>query len=200
MAKSSKERCPWCESSELYRDYHDKEWGVPCTDSYKLFEMINLEGAQAGLSWITILNKREHYRKLFVDFDPVKISRFTDKKLEKFLVDPGIVRHAGKIAAVRGNAVAYLAMEKQGESFRDFIWDYVDFKPIQNSPKSMKQVPAKTVLSDKLSKDLKKRGFKFVGSTIAYAFMQAAGLVNDHMQHCHRHDAIVKLGKKRIAG
>lgn len=169
---------------------------MPCYDSQSLFEMINLEGAQAGLSWITILNKRENYRRLFADFDPVKIRRFTDKKLEKLVKDPGIVRHAGKIAAVRGNAIVYLEMEKQGESFSDFIWDFVNFEPQQNAYKSMKHVPGKTAASDALSKALKKRGFKFVGSTIAYAFMQAAGLVNDHLVDCPRHKVVAKLAKK----
>ncbi|MBX2839957.1 MAG: DNA-3-methyladenine glycosylase I [Gammaproteobacteria bacterium] len=192
MTKKKSQRCPWCESSDLYRTYHDEEWGRPCFDARKLFEMLNLEGAQAGLSWITILNKRENYRRLFADFDPVRIKRFSDAKLEKLLLDPGIVRHKGKIAAVRGNAIAYLEMEKHGESFSDYIWSYVGGKPVQNHYETMSQVPGKTAVSDSLSKDLKKRGFKFVGSTIAYAFMQAAGLVNDHLTHCPQHSVCAK--------
>jgi len=146
--------------------------------------MINLEGAQAGLSWITILNKREHYRRVFHNFDPKRLARMTDARIEKLVLDPGIVRHRGKIEAVRGNAQAFLRMEKEGEDFAGFIWSFVDHKPIQNRPKTLKDVPGKTEASDALSKALKKRGFKFVGSTICYAFMQAAGLVNDHVISC----------------
>jgi DNA-3-methyladenine glycosylase I len=176
--------CDWCLSTPLYRQYHDEEWGRPCTDSKTLFELINLEGAQAGLSWITILNKREHYRKVFHRFDPVKVAKMTDAQLEKLVADPGIVRHGGKIQAVRGNAQAFLAMQDNGEDFADFVWSFVNHKPKQNKPRSLADVPSKTEESDALCKALKKRGFKFVGSTICYAFMQAAGLVNDHVISC----------------
>jgi len=165
-ATSAESTCPWCLSTPLYRQYHDDEWGRPCVDGEALFEMLNLEGAQAGLSWITILNKREHYRRVFHNFRPGKLSRMSDARLEKLVHDPGIVRHRGKIEAVRGNAQAYLAMEKNGEDFSSFVWSFVDYKPLQNRPKTMSDVPAKTEISDKLCKALKKRGFKFVGSTI----------------------------------
>jgi len=184
-AKASKEStCSWCLATPLYRQYHDEEWGRPCLDGETLFELLNLEGAQAGLSWITILNKRDHYRKVFHNFQPGKVARMSDARLAKLVLDPGIVRHRGKIEAVRGNAQAYLAMEKSGEDFASFIWSFVDYKPLQNRPKTLADVPAKTEISDQLCKALKKRGFKFVGSTICYAFMQAAGLVNDHVISC----------------
>lgn len=177
-------RCSWCLSTPLYRRYHDAEWGRPCTDSNTLFELLNLEGAQAGLSWITILNKREHYRKVFHDFEPARVARMRDASIAKLVLDPGIVRHRGKIEAVRSNAKAFLLMEKQGEDFASFIWSFVDHAPQQNRPETLSEVPAKTDVSDALCKALKKRGFKFVGSTICYAFMQAAGLVNDHVISC----------------
>jgi len=152
MPKSPKKpddpRCPWCLSSELYRQYHDEEWGRPCFDSVELFELLNLEGAQAGLSWITILNKREHYRKVFYGFDPVRLAKMTDARVNKLVLDPGIVRHRGKIEAVRNNARAFLAMEADGEDFSDFIWSFVDHVPRQNRPRSMEDVPAKTDTSD----------------------------------------------------
>lgn len=183
-------RCPWCTSSELYRSYHDKEWGVPCRDTGELFELINLEGAQAGLSWITILNKREAYRRLFKGFDPVKVARMTDTRLEKIATDASIVRHRGKVFAIRGNAQALLAMRQQDEDFAHFVWSFVDGKVQQNAYKTMQEVPASTTQSLAMSKALKKRGFKFVGATICYAFMQAAGLVNDHLVTCPRHKAV----------
>jgi len=192
--KSIDKRCPWCLSSELYRDYHDKEWGVPCRDPKELFELINLEGAQAGLSWITILNKRQGYRRLFANFDPVKIARFTDAKLDKIAADPAIVRHRGKVAAVKGNAQAWLKMQKSDTPFDEFVWSFVDNKPKQNNFKTMKDVPASTAESIAMSKALKKLGFKFVGPTICYAFMQAAGLVNDHLVSCPGHKVVKKLG------
>ena len=178
-------------------DYHDKEWGVPCYDSRELFELINLEGAQAGLSWITILNKRENYRRLFAGFEPAKIARFNQTKLDKLVLDPGIVRHKGKIAAVVSNAKIYLEMEKNDEPFADFLWQFVDYKPCNNNRKSMKSVPSKTPESDAMCKALKKRGFKFVGSTICYAFMQASGMVNDHMVSCPSHATCEAQAKKR---
>lgn len=174
-------------SSALYQHYHDTEWGVPCRDSVRLFELINLEGAQAGLSWITILNKREDYRRLFHGFDPVKVARMRDTSLQKIATDPSIVRHMGKITAVRGNAQAYLAMQNNDEDFAEFLWDFVDGKTIQNTFATMSDVPASTEQSLAMSKALKKRGFKFVGATICYAFMQAAGMVNDHLVSCSRH-------------
>ncbi len=195
-AKSSDGTCSWCLATPLYREYHDNEWGRPCTNSEKLFELINLEGAQAGLSWITILNKRENYRRAFRNFKPAKVAKMTDAQLEKLVLDPGIVRHRGKIEAVRGNALAYLDMQKNGEDFADFIWSFVDYKPLQNQPKTLKDVPAKTDISDALSKALKKRGFKFTGSTICYAFMQAAGLVNDHVISCPKFKPCAMQGKR----
>lgn len=181
--------CPWCVSTPLYRDYHDTEWGRPCTDGEKLFEMLNLEGAQAGLSWITILNKRKHYQKVFHNFQPAKVARMSDARIEKLVLDAGIVRHRGKIEAVRSNAQAYLAMADNGEDFADYIWSFVSHKPVRNRPKQLSDVPSKTETSDILCKSLKKRGFKFVGSTICYAFMQAAGLVNDHLVSCPQEKA-----------
>lgn len=187
MPDISDERCPWCLGSELYRDYHDKEWGVPCRSSHELFELLNLEGAQAGLSWITILNKREGYRKLFHGFDPVKVARMRDARLEKLVADPSIVRHRGKILSVRSNAQALLAMEKDGIDFSEFLWSFVDGSTVHNRFSSMSEVPASTPASLAMSKALKKHGFKFVGATICYAFMQASGMVNDHLLSCSRH-------------
>lgn len=180
----SDKRCPWCASSELYIRYHDEEWGVPCYDGRELFELLNLEGAQAGLSWITILNKRENYRRLFDNFDPVKIARYRDTKLDKLLTDTGIVRNRLKVYGVRTNAKLYCEMEKNGESFAEFLWGFVDHRTLQNEPDSLAEVAATTEESDAMSKALKKRGFKFVGSTICYAFMQASGMVNDHINDC----------------
>lgn len=181
-----KKRCEWCQSSQLYIDYHDEEWGVPEYDDQMLFEMLLLEGAQAGLSWITVLNKREHYRKVFENFNPEKIARYTKKKREKLLSDPGIIRNKLKVNAFIVNAQLYLDISKQ-QSFSEYIWQFVDGKPIINKYKSMKDVPANTPISDKMSKQLKKDGFKFVGSTIVYAFMQACGMVNDHTTSCFRY-------------
>lgn len=190
MSDASELRCSWCTGSELYESYHDNEWGVPCNDPVQLFELINLEGAQAGLSWITILNKREGYRQLFKAFDPIKIARFSDARLDKIASNPLIVRHRQKVEAVRTNARAWMAMADNGEDFADFIWSYVDHRTIQNSYKTLQDVPSKTDISTRMSVDLKKRGFKFVGATTAYAFMQAAGLVNDHLISCPRHAAL----------
>jgi DNA-3-methyladenine glycosylase I len=187
MSVLEEKRCPWCLSSELYRDYHDKEWGVPCTDTTKLFELINLEGAQAGLSWITILNKRDAYRRLFHQFDPQVLARMNDAKLQGIATDPSIVRHKGKVLAVRSNAQALLDMREAGTDFSEFIWGFVDGQVRQNQFTSLQQVPSSTSESMAMSKALKKHGFKFVGATICYAFMQAAGLVNDHLVTCPRH-------------
>jgi DNA-3-methyladenine glycosylase I len=180
-------RCSWCLGSELYRHYHDTEWGVPCRDSVALFELINLEGAQAGLSWITILNKRAGYRKLFAGFDPVKVARFSDRKLDSIATDPSIVRHRPKVEAVRTNARAWLALHEAGLTFSDLVWEHVGHTPVDNAFTSLDDVPASTAQSLALSQQLKKLGFKFVGPTICYAFMQAAGLVNDHLISCPRH-------------
>jgi len=181
-------RCSWCQGDELYQRYHDQEWGVPIYDDRELFEMLNLEGAQAGLSWITVLRKREHYRKVFDGFDPEKIAKYDDQKRAELLDDPGIIRNKLKVNAFIVNAQLYLEMQASGgESFSEFLWRFVDRKPIINRWKTLKDVPATTPESEAMSKALKKLGFKFVGSTICYAFMQAAGLVNDHTIDCFRH-------------
>ncbi len=192
MAKSVK-RCAWCGEDPLYVEYHDNEWGVPEHDDTKLFEALCLEGAQAGLSWITVLKKRENYRKLFDNFDAGKIARYRDTRLEKLLTNEGIIRNRLKVYGFRKNARAYLEMQGAGITLDQYFWDFVDGKPIQNKIGSMKDVPANTTLSDQISKDLKKRGFTFVGSTIVYAFMQAVGMVNDHAQHCFREKECRKL-------
>jgi len=167
--------------------YHDEEWGVPVHDDRTLFEFLILEGAQAGLSWNTILNKRENYRKAFDGFDPKRIARYDRRKMQQLLLDPGIVRNKLKIASAVGNARAFLSVQKECGSFDRYIWQFVGGKPRVNSPKSFKQVPARTAEADAMSKDLKRRGFKFVGSTICYAFMQAVGMVNDHVVDCFRY-------------
>ena len=179
MVKKIK-RCAWAgETSLPYIEYHDKEWGVPVWDDQTQFEFLILEGAQAGLSWSTILNKRDGYRKNFADFDPNKVARFTAKRIEKILKDPGIVRNKLKVNAAVANAKAFLEVQDEHDGFCNYIWQFVDGKPKQNKFRTMKDVPATSAESDALSKDLKKRGFKFVGSTIVYAHMQATGMVND---------------------
>lgn len=197
MSKSTEKRCKWCLGSDLYISYHDAEWGVPCYTTRGLFEMISLEGAQAGLSWITILNKRENYRRLFADFEPAKVARFTEKKVDRLVLDAGIVRHRQKIEAVINNARIVIAMEKNGDSFAEYLWSFVDYEIIQNKHKSMKTVRSSTDESLRMSKSLKKLGFKFVGSTTCYAFMQAAGMVNDHMITCPSHKKVSVLAGKR---
>jgi len=180
-------RCKWAEGVSLdYIEYHDKEWGVPVWDDQVQFEFLILEGAQAGLSWSTILNKREGYRKAFADFDPTKVARFTDKRVEKLLQDPSIVRNRLKVKSAVTNAKAFLAVQQEYGTFCDYIWGFVGHTPMQNKPKTDGDVPATSPESDALSKDLKKRGFKFVGSTIIYAHMQATGMVNDHVTGCFR--------------
>ena len=179
-------RCPWCEGSDQYRRYHDLEWGVPVHEDNLWFEFLILEGAQAGLSWSTILAKRENYRRAFADFDPAKVARFTPAKIEKLMLDAGIVRNRLKIAGAVRNAKAFLAVQKEFGSFDAYIWKFVGGKPIVNRF-DKGGVPASTPLSDDMSRDLKKRGFTFVGTTICYAFMQATGLVNDHLVACFRH-------------
>jgi DNA-3-methyladenine glycosylase I len=176
-------RCPWCGTDPLYVAYHDAEWGVPVRDDARLFEMLLLEGAQAGLSWITILRKRDNYRRAFAQFDAEKIARFDAKKRARLMLDEGIVRNRLKIESATGNARAFLRMQEQG-SFSDWLWAFVDGEPVVNRPRTMAQVPARTDLSDAISKELKKRGFRFVGSTIVYAFLQATGIVDDHLAGC----------------
>ena len=188
------ERCPWCEGFDLYRDYHDTEWGVPLHDDGALFELLILEGAQAGLSWSTILRKREGYRLAFDHFDPNAIAQYDDKKVRSLLTNPGIVRNNLKIAATITNAKAFLALTRDGDSFSDFLWQFVNHQPIQNQRRVPTEVPAKTPESDAMSKALSRAGFKFVGSTICYAFMQASGMVNDHLVSCHRHASCAGLG------
>lgn len=178
------QRCGWVSEDPLYIAYHDKEWGVPETDRRYLFEMICLEGQQAGLSWITVLKKRENYRQAFHHFDPEKVAEMTEDDVERLVQDAGIIRHRGKIQAIIGNARALLAMEANGEAFSDFIWSFVGHQPQLTQAMTLAEVPASTPTSDALSKALKKRGFKFVGTTICYAFMQASGMVNDHVTSC----------------
>jgi DNA-3-methyladenine glycosylase I len=190
----AKQRCEWGpRGGELMVAYHDTEWGVPVHDDRKQFEFLTLESAQAGLSWLVVLRKREAYRRAFADFDPEKVARFTDKRVEKLLVDPGIIRNRQKIAAAISNARAFLAVSEEFGSFDKYIWGFVDGRPIQNRLQSIKDAPATSKESDALSKDLKQRGFKFVGSTIMYAHMQAVGMVNDHLVTCFRHKACARL-------
>ena len=189
--KDDKIRCPWCLGFDEYIQYHDEEWGVPVHDDRKHFEFLILEGAQAGLSWSMILKKREGYRKAFADFDPSKVARFTENKIQKLLLDPGIVRNQLKIRASVNNAKRFLEVQKEFGSFDKYIWGFVGGKPIVNKPKSTSQIKPTSKESDALSDDLKKRGFKFVGSTVIYAHMQACGLVNDHIVSCWRYTANV---------
>ncbi|MFP5594675.1 DNA-3-methyladenine glycosylase I [Kluyvera sp. 142486] len=181
------QRCGWVSQDPLYIAYHDTEWGVPQRDNQELFEMICLEGQQAGLSWITVLKKRENYRHAFHHFNPVKVAAMTEADVERLVLDAGIIRHRGKIQAIIGNARAFLAMEANGESFNDFVWSFVDNTPIVTQAAELSGIATSTPASDALSKALKKRGFKFVGTTICYSFMQACGLVNDHVTHCFCH-------------
>ena len=191
---SELKRCPWSLGvSDAYLAYHDQEWGVPARDDQTQFEFLLLEGAQAGLSWSTVLHKREGYRKAFARFDPVKVARFTDIKLQKLAANPGIIRNRLKISAARTNARAFLEVQSEFGSFCNYIWAFVDGQPVQNSWRTQKQVPATSAVSDALSKDLKHRGFKFVGSTIMYAHMQATGLINDHVLTCYRHKECAAL-------
>lgn len=183
---TSRPRCAWVTEDPLYIDYHDHEWGVPVYDDRLLFEFLILEGAQAGLSWITILRKREAYRQAFDHFDANKIARYNKSKFTQLMNNAGIVRNRLKITATITNAQAYLKLLEEQDSLSDYLWNYVDGKPIINAWRDSAKVPAKTALSDQLSKDLKKRGFKFVGSTICYAFMQAVGIVNDHTRDCFK--------------
>ena len=187
MAAADKARCGWCLGSDAYKAYHDQEWGRPQHDDAVLFEFLILEGAQAGLSWSTILNKRDGYRRVFDNFDVKRLAKWDEAKLELALLDPGIVRNRLKVWSVRTNALAFLKVQKEFGSFDAYLWQWVNGRPLLNAWTELRQVPARTAISDALSKDLLKRGFKFVGSTIVYAYMQAMGLVNDHMQSCHRY-------------
>ncbi|WFA09289.1 DNA-3-methyladenine glycosylase I [Tissierella sp. Yu-01] len=180
-------RCPWCIGNELYEKYHDEEWGVPVHDDKKHFEFLVLESAQAGLSWLTILKKRENYRKAYDGFDAEKIAIYGEEKIEELMNNPGIVRNRRKIEASINNAKRFLEVKKEWGSFDKYIWSFVDYKPVRNHWEELSQVPSTTELSDKISKDLKKRGFKFLGSTIIYAHIQATGLVNDHLVTCFRY-------------
>ena len=189
-----KPRCPWAGSDPAYVAYHDGEWGVPVHDDRRLFELLILEGAQAGLSWLTILKKRETYRKAFAGFDCGKIARYGERDIGRLLADPGIVRNRLKIEAAIRNARGTLAIQEEFGSLDAFLWRYVDGRPLQNAWKSMAELPARTEVSDALGKELKRRGFNFVGSTICYAFMQAVGMVNDHLTDCHRYAEVRKLG------
>jgi DNA-3-methyladenine glycosylase I len=187
---SSKKRCDWGQGNDLMQAYHDEEWGVPLHDDQLLFEFLILEGAQAGLSWQTVLNKRESYRKAFDNFDPKKVARYTPKRVEKLLQNSGIIRNRLKVESAISNAKALLAIQKEFGSFDAYVRQFVDGKPKKNRFKSMSQIPATTPESDAFAKDLKKRGFRFVGSTICYAFMQAVGMVNDHTTSCFRYKEV----------
>jgi len=177
-------RCSWADGSEAMREYHDTEWGVPSHDEVHLFEMLVLEGAQAGLSWSTILNKRPNYRRAFDGFDPESVARYDDTRVDALLTDPGIVRNRLKVRAAVTNARAFLAVQAEHGSFDEYLWEWVDRKPLVNHPRAPGDLPARSDLSDRLAKDLKRRGFTFVGSTIVYAFLQAVGVIDDHLVSC----------------
>ena len=187
---SKKQRCHWVTDDPIYIHYHDHEWGVPVYDDQQLFEMLNLEGAQAGLSWMTVLKRRDNYRKCFDSFNAKKIIRYDEHKCQQLLKDPGVIRHRLKIQSVITNAKAYLEIKEEFKTFSDYIWQFVDGEPIINHWRDQSKMPASTKISDQMSKDLKKRGFKFVGSTICYAYMQAVGMVNDHLVKCFRHQEV----------
>lgn len=177
-------RCPWCEKDDLYRSYHDNEWGKPVYDDATLFEFLVLESFQAGLSWYIILKKRENFRKAFDSFDYQKIAQYSDEKVAELMQNEGIIRNRLKILATINNAQRFMEVQQQFGSFSKYIWDFVDGKPIVNRPKTLQDVPATTELSDKIAKDLKKKGFKFLGSTVVYAHLQATGMINDHLEDC----------------
>ena len=187
-------RCSWCGDDPLYLRYHDEEWGVPSRDDRHLFEMLILEGAQAGLAWITILRKREGYRRAFAGFDVEQVARLTEADQRRLREEPGIVRNRLKIASAVRNARAWLDLVDQRGSFAAYLWDFVEGRPVQHRYRNLQELPAKTPLSDTISKDLKTRGFNFVGSTIVYAYLQSVGVVNDHVVGCHRHAAVAALG------
>jgi DNA-3-methyladenine glycosylase I len=192
---AEQKRCGWCLGSPLDERYHDTEWGAPQTGDQSLFEMLTLEGAQAGLSWRTILNKRENYRKAFDGFDPVRIARYRKARIDKLLTNAGIVRNRLKIESTVSNARAFLQVQEAHDGFATFLWQFVDGQPIQNRWRKLQDVPASTPVSDALSKELKRRGFRFVGTTICYAFMQATGMVNDHLVSCFRHAELASAKK-----
>ncbi|MGE5605107.1 MAG: DNA-3-methyladenine glycosylase I [Bacteroidota bacterium] len=189
-------RCGWCGHDPLYIKYHDTEWGVPVTDDWSLFEFLVLEGAQAGLSWITILRKRENYRLAFDNFDPVKVAGYNATKIDQLIDNLGIIRNRRKIEAAILNARAFLKVQVEFGSFAEYLWSFVDYRPIRNNWETLKDVPAQTVESQTLSRDLQKRGFKFVGPTICYSLMQAVGMVNDHLVGCFRHAEVSDLSHK----
>lgn len=188
-------RCGWCVGDPLYEAYHDEEWGVPVYDDHTIFEFLILETFQAGLSWITILRKRENFRKAFDNFDYRKIAEYSEEKIEELLQDAGIIRNRLKVKATVSNARAFMEIQDEFGSFSKYIWSFVDHEPIQNELEDHKNAPPTTEISDKLSKDLKKRGFKFVGSTVVYAHMQATGMVNDHEVNCFRYEEVAEIAK-----
>jgi DNA-3-methyladenine glycosylase I len=190
-----KNRCEWAGTDPVMVEYHDRDWGTPVHDDRTLFEFLILEGAQAGLSWSTVLNKRERYRQVFDNFDAAKVARYTEKKTAKLLADPGIIRNRLKVASAVRNAKAFLAVQEELGSFDAFVWQFVGGAPIVNRWRSLKQIPAQTAESDAMSRELKRRGFNFVGSTICYAFMQAVGMVNDHTVDCFRHQELVQASR-----
>lgn len=187
MSAAGRVRCPWAQGEQLYREYHDREWGVPLHDEHRLFEMLILEGAQAGLSWLTILRKRAAYRQAYAGFDPQAVARFDEAKVRELLSNPGIVRNGLKIRASIHNASLFREIQREAGSFDRYLWSFVGGRPVQNRFRTMEEVPARTELSDRISRDLKVRGFSFVGSTIVYAYLQAVGVVNDHLVGCFRH-------------
>ncbi len=196
MAKT-RERCPWCEGDPLYMAYHDEEWGVPVTDDATIFEFLILEGMQAGLSWLTILRKRENFRRAFANFDAKKIAKFGDRDVARLLADAGIVRNRLKVAAAITNARLFLETAAEHGGFSDYLWGFIDGAPIVNHFRSLSEIPPRTPESDRISKELQRLGFKFVGSTIIYAHMQATGMVNDHLESCFRHRECAALSPKR---
>jgi len=187
------QRCWWPGEDPLYIEYHDTEWGVPLHDDQTLFEFLSLEGQQAGLSWITVLRKRDQYRRAFLDFDPVQVARMSDDTIEALLQDKGLIRNRLKLYSIRNNAIAFLAVQKEFGSFDRYMWDFVGGKPVDGKRTGRGDIPATSEISDAMSRDMKKRGFKFVGSTILYAHMQATGMVNDHVHDCFRYREIKKL-------
>lgn len=194
QTQSPDDYCPWCGNDPLYVDYHHTEWGVPCYDDKILFEFLTLESAQAGLSWITVLKKRDNYRKAFADFEAEKVARFNSRSVERLMNNPGIVRNRLKIESAISNARLFIKLQEEFGSFSNYFWGFADGRPIQNQWRTMAEVPAATLLSDTISKDMKKRGFKFFGTTICYAHMQATGMVNDHIVSCFRHRECAELG------
>ncbi len=189
-------RCPWTPPNEpLYVEYHDREWGVPLYDDHRLFEMLVLEGAQAGLSWLIVLRKRDAYRAAFDNFDPVKVAAYDEEKVAELLANPGIIRHRGKIEAAVGNARGVLAIQAEYGALAPYLWSFVDGRPIQNQRRALADYPAQTVESQRMSKELQRRGFKFVGPTIMYAFMQAVGMVNDHTVDCFRYVEVAEAAR-----